>query len=75
MKNIFDRIQMTNMMIIFQILGQYDQMGSHGMDVSANTERLLHTIQWHLVRLTHRVLMEVVEDLPIGMQRHVVGMP
>jgi len=31
----FDRIQMTNMMIMLQILGQYDQMGSHGMEVVA----------------------------------------
>ena len=38
-------------------------------------ERTLHTVQRHLVRLTHRVPMAAVEDLPIEMQRHVVGMP
>ena len=32
LKNIFDEIQMTDMMIMFQTLVQYDQMGSHGMD-------------------------------------------
>ena len=30
---------MTNMMIMFQILGQYDQMGSHGMDIVAEVPK------------------------------------
>ncbi len=34
-ENVFDRIQMTNIMIMFQILGLYDQMSSHGTSVAA----------------------------------------
>ena len=32
LKNILYEIQMTDMMIMFQKLGRYDQMGSRGMD-------------------------------------------
>ena len=35
LKNIFDEIQMTNIMIMIQILGQYDQMDSRGTDDAA----------------------------------------
>jgi len=35
LKFFLDWIQMTNLMIIFQILGQYDQMVSHSMDIVA----------------------------------------
>ena len=31
-ENIFGETQMTNMMIVFQTSGPYDQMGSRGMD-------------------------------------------
>lgn len=38
-ENIFDGIQMNNMMIMFQILGQYDQMASRGMDGAAEVPK------------------------------------
>ena len=42
-----------------------------GVDV----ERTLKSIHTSFVRLTHRVPMAQVEDLPEAMQRHVVGVP
>ena len=40
-----------------------------GVDV----ERTLQSIHTNFVQLTHRVLMEQVEDLPEAMHRQVVG--
>ena len=42
-----------------------------GVDV----ERMLQSIHTNFVRLTHRVPMAQVEDLPKAMQRQVVGVP
>ena len=42
-----------------------------GVDV----KRTLQSIHKNFVRLTHRVPMEQVKDLPEGMQRQVVGVP
>ena len=42
-----------------------------GVDV----EQMLQSIHTNFVRLTHRVPMVQVEDLPEAMQRQVVGVP
>ena len=42
-----------------------------GVDV----DRTLQSIHTNFVRLTHRVPMAQVEDLPEAMQRQVVGVP
>ena len=40
-----------------------------------DAERTLQNIHTNFVRLTHRVPMAQVEDLPDAMQRQVVGVP
>ena len=42
---------------------------------SVDVERMLQSIHTNFVRLTHRVAMAQVEDLPDDMQRQVVGVP
>ena len=42
---------------------------------SVDEERMLESIHTNFVRLTHRVPMAQVEDLPEAMQRQVVGVP
>ena len=44
-------------------------------EAAVETERVLYVVQRNLVRLTHRVLMEAIEDLLEDMQRRVVGVP
>lgn len=44
-------------------------------EVIDETKRVLYAVQRNLVRLTHQVLMVVVEDLPEEMQHHVVRVP
>jgi hypothetical protein len=38
-------------------------------------ERVLHNVQGNLSRLTHKIPMVQVENLPEVMQRQVVGVP
>ena len=49
------------------------ERGDDIMGVGA--ERTLKSIHTNFVRLTHRVPMAQVEDLPEAMQRQVVGVP
>ena len=47
-----------------------------GDDITGvDAERMLQSIHTNFVRLTHRVPMAQVEDLPESMQRQVVGVP
>ena len=47
-----------------------------GDDITGvDAEQTLQTIHTNFVRLTHRVAMAQVEDLPEAMQRQVVGVP
>jgi len=47
-----------------------------GDDITGvDAERTLQNIHTNFVRLTHRVPMAQVEDLPEAMQRQVVGVP
>ena len=47
-----------------------------GDDITGvDAERMLQSIHTNFVRLTHRVPMAQVEDLPEAMQRQVVGVP
>ena len=43
--------------------------------MGVDAERTLQSIHINFVRLTHRVPMAQVEDLPEAMQRQVVGVP
>jgi hypothetical protein len=43
--------------------------------VGGEAERVLQNMQGNLSRLTHRIPMVQVEDLPEAMQRQVVGVP
>ena len=43
--------------------------------MGVDTEWMLQSIDTNFVRLTHRVPMVQVEDLPEAMQRQVVGVP
>ena len=43
--------------------------------MGVDAERTLQSIHTNFVRLTHRVPMVQVEDLPEAMQRQVVGVP
>ena len=43
--------------------------------MSVDVERMLQSIHTNFVRLTHRVPMAQVEDLPEAMQCQVVGVP
>jgi hypothetical protein len=43
--------------------------------VGGEAERVLQNVQGNLSRLTHRIPMVQVEDLPEAMQRQVVGVP
>ena len=43
--------------------------------MGADVEQTLQSIHTNFVRLTHRVPMVQVEDLPKAMQRQVVGVP
>ena len=43
--------------------------------MDADVERMLQSIHMNFVRLTHRVPMAQVEDLPRAMQHWVVGVP
>ena len=43
--------------------------------MGVDAERMLQSIHTNFVRLTHRVPMVQVEDLPEAMQRQVVGVP
>ena len=43
--------------------------------MGVDAERMLQSIHTNFVRLTHRVPMAQVEDLPEAMQRQVVGVP
>jgi hypothetical protein len=40
-----------------------------------DAERVLQNVQGNLSRLTHKIPMVQVEDLPEAMQRQVVGVP
>ena len=47
-----------------------------GDDITGvDAEQMLQSIHTNFVRLTHRVPMAQVEDLPEAMQRQVVGVP
>ena len=47
-----------------------------GDDITGvDAERTLQSIRTNFVRLTHKVPMAQVEDLPKAMQRQVVGVP
>ena len=43
--------------------------------MGVDAERMLQSIHTNFLRLTHRVPMAQVEDLPEAMQRQVVGVP
>jgi hypothetical protein len=43
--------------------------------VGGESERVLQNVQGNLSRLTHRIPMVQVVDLPEAMQRQVVGVP
>ena len=43
--------------------------------MGAYVEQTLQSIHMNFIRLTHKVPMEQVEDLPEAMQRQVVGVP
>ena len=43
--------------------------------MGVDAERMLQTIHKNFVRLTHRVPMAQVEDVPEAMQHQVVGVP
>ena len=43
--------------------------------MGVDAERILQIIHTNLMRLTHKVPMAQVEDLPEAMQRQVVGVP
>ena len=43
--------------------------------MGVDAEQMLQSIHTNFVRLTHRVPMVQVEDLPEAMQRQVVGVP
>ena len=49
--------------------------GRGGEIMGVDVERTLQSIHTNFVRLTHRVPMAQVKDLPEAMQRQVVGVP
>ena len=54
----------------------YHRRRGRGDDImGADAEQMLQSIHMNFVRLTHRVPMAQVEDLPEAMQCQVVGVP
>ena len=51
------------------------QRGRRDDIMGVDAERMLQSIHTNFVRLTHRVPMAQVEDLPEAMQQQVVGVP
>ena len=56
-------------------LSRHRRRGRGAEEAAVETKRTLHNVQRHLTRLSCRVPMAAIEDLPEDMQRHVVGMP
>ena len=54
---------------------RHGRRGRGAEEAAGDTKRTLNNVQRHLARLSCRVPMAEIEDLPPDMQRHVVGMP
>lgn len=54
---------------------QYRHRGRDKTQASDEATRTLRNVERNMEALTRFVPMEIIDDLPVGMQRHVVGVP